>query len=61
MRICRISGKKTITGNNISHSNRATKRIWKPNLQKVTVIIDGQKKKIRVCARYIRKIKNGQM
>ncbi len=60
MRICRISGKKTITGNNISHSNRATKRIWKPNLQKVTVIIDGQKKKIRVCARYIRKLKNAQ-
>ena len=57
MRVCRVSGTRTITGNNRSHSNRATKRIWKPNLQSVTVLINGVKKKIRVCAKYIKQIK----
>ncbi|MGB1205187.1 MAG: 50S ribosomal protein L28 [Chitinophagales bacterium] len=32
-RICQLSGKKPITGNNVSHSNRKTKRWFYPNLQ----------------------------
>lgn len=31
-RICQITGKKVMTGNNVSHSNRKTKRVFKPNL-----------------------------
>jgi len=31
-RKCQITGKKAITGNNVSHSNRRTKRVFKPNL-----------------------------
>ncbi len=31
-RVCQITGKKVMTGNNVSHSNRKTKRIFKPNL-----------------------------
>lgn len=31
-RICQITGKKVITGNNVSHSLRRTKRTFKPNL-----------------------------
>jgi large subunit ribosomal protein L28 len=31
---CVITGKKTITGNTVSHSNRKTKRVFKPNLLK---------------------------
>jgi len=30
---CQITGKKTGTGNNVSHSKRSTKRTVKPNLQ----------------------------
>jgi len=33
-RVCVITGKKTITGNTVSHSNRKTKRVFKPNLLK---------------------------
>lgn len=33
-RICEITGKKPLTGNNVSHSNRKTKRRQRPNLQK---------------------------
>ena len=32
-RICEITGKKVITGNNVSHSNIKTKRKFHPNLQ----------------------------
>ena len=31
-RICQITGKKIITGNNVSHSKRSTKRRFHPNL-----------------------------
>ena len=33
-RFCELSGKGPITGNNVSHSNRKTKRRFLPNLQK---------------------------
>lgn len=33
-RVCVITGKKTMTGNTVSHSNRKTKRVFKPNLLK---------------------------
>lgn len=32
-RICQITGKKVISGNNVSHSNIKTKRKFHPNLQ----------------------------
>ncbi len=32
-RVCQITGKKPISGNNISHSNVKTKRRFLPNLQ----------------------------
>jgi large subunit ribosomal protein L28 len=32
-KICQITGKKVITGNNVSHSNRKTRRTFEPNLQ----------------------------
>jgi len=31
-RVCQITGKHVITGNNVSHSNRKTKRTFHPNL-----------------------------
>ncbi len=31
-RVCQITGKKAITGNNVSHSNIKTKRKFRPNL-----------------------------
>ena len=32
-RVCQLTGKKVITGNNVSHSKRRTKRKFYPNLQ----------------------------
>lgn len=32
-RICQITGKKMMVGNNVSHANNKTKRTFLPNLQ----------------------------
>jgi len=31
--VCKVTGKKTEVGMNVSHSNRRTKRTFKPNIQ----------------------------
>ncbi len=32
-KVCQLTGKRPITGNNVSHSNRKTKRRFIPNIQ----------------------------
>jgi large subunit ribosomal protein L28 len=51
---CYICEKKTVHGNNVSHSHRKTKRTWKPNIQKVRAEIDGTTKRIHVCTACLR-------
>ncbi|MFW6157149.1 MAG: 50S ribosomal protein L28 [Armatimonadota bacterium] len=46
---CYVCGKGPSTGHKVSGSNRATKRTWKPNLQRVRAIVDGSPKRIHVC------------
>jgi len=31
-RVCQVLGTRSRTGNNVSHANNKTKRVWKPNL-----------------------------
>ncbi|MEO1060845.1 MAG: 50S ribosomal protein L28 [Actinomycetota bacterium] len=33
-RICQVTGARPSTGNNVSHSQRKTRRRWLPNLQR---------------------------
>ncbi len=33
-RVCQITGKSVVAGNNVSHSHKKTKRTFKPNLFK---------------------------
>ena len=37
-RICELTGKGRQVGNNVSHANNKTKRVFLPNLQKVTLL-----------------------
>jgi len=37
-RICELTGKGRQVGNNVSHANNKTKRVFLPNLQKVTLM-----------------------
>ena len=53
-RICSICGKKPSTGNNVSHANNKTKKVWYPNLQKVKALNQGVVRSIKVCTRCIR-------
>jgi len=51
---CEICGKGEVTGNNVSHSNRRTKTSWKPNIQHVRAMVDGEVKYVNVCTRCLR-------
>ncbi len=31
-RVCQVTGKRVLSGNNVSHANNKTKRKWHPNL-----------------------------
>ena len=54
---CVITGKRTITGNQRSHSLIATRRNWKPNLQKVKLEVNGHVEKVYVSARALKTLK----
>lgn len=56
-RKCIITGKGPMSGNNRSHSLRATRRSWKVNLQKVKVEIDGKVQTVRISTRALRTLK----
>lgn len=51
---CEICGKGTVTGMNVSHSHLKTKRTWKPNIQKVRAVVNGEVKRVNVCTRCLR-------
>jgi large subunit ribosomal protein L28 len=51
---CEICGKGITTGNNVSHSNRKSKRTWAPNVQRVSAVVDGAPKRLYVCTRCLR-------
>lgn len=53
-KICEICGKGRQVGNNVSHANNKTKKVWNPNLQKVKAVQDGTVKRINACTRCIR-------
>lgn len=56
-RVCEITGKKALSGNNRSHSLRATRRKWNVNLQNVTIMVDGKPTKVRISARALKTLK----
>ena len=52
---CEICDKSINFGNKLSitrsHISKRTTRTWKPNLRTVKTIVDGQPKKVKVCAK----------
>jgi large subunit ribosomal protein L28 len=51
---CDVCGKTTTFGHNRSFSQRATNRVFRPNLQRVTVMVGGRRVRRVLCARCIR-------
>ncbi|MBN1427209.1 MAG: 50S ribosomal protein L28 [Anaerolineae bacterium] len=54
MAVCEICGKKTMTGNNVSFSQRHTRRKFKPNIQKTKILRDGKLVSIKVCTKCLK-------
>ncbi|MBW2476678.1 MAG: 50S ribosomal protein L28 [Deltaproteobacteria bacterium] len=52
--VCDICGKKPMTGCNVSHAHNKTKKVFKPNLQKVRALQNGTIRSVKVCTRCIR-------
>ena len=59
---CEICEKSISHGNKLSitrsHISKRTSRTWKPNLRSVKAIINGEPKRIHVCAKCL---KNGKV
>ena len=57
MQKCELTGKGKQSGNNVSFSQRHTKKVWKPNLQTKTVVVDGKKVTLKISTQAIRTLK----
>lgn len=57
-RVCELTGKGPITGNNVSHAHNKTKRRYLPNLCRVTLQSEGLGRsfKFRVSAHALRSV-----
>lgn len=53
-RECFVTGKKTISGNKVSHAKNHNRRKWKPNLRTVRILVNGVPKKVKVSARALK-------
>ena len=54
-RVCQVTGKRPVSGNNVSHANNKTKRRFMPNLQRVKAVVNGEVRYVRVAASAIKK------
>jgi large subunit ribosomal protein L28 len=54
MAVCAVCGKKRMIGNNVSHANNRTKRVFNPNLQQVKILYNGVRTRATVCTRCLR-------
>ncbi|MBQ7501067.1 MAG: 50S ribosomal protein L28 [Clostridia bacterium] len=48
---CEICGKGVSFGLKVSHSNRKTNRMWKPNIRTVRADVNGTGKTMHICSR----------
>jgi large subunit ribosomal protein L28 len=57
-RRCQLTGSKVHSGQNVSHSNRKSKRTFEPNLQRVHLMSDalGRQVAVRVSTRALRSV-----
>ncbi|CUA88256.1 MULTISPECIES: 50S ribosomal protein L28 [Pseudidiomarina] len=61
-RVCQVTGKRPVTGNNRSHARNATKRRFLPNLQSHRFWVESEKRwvKLRISTKGMRIVdKNG--
>lgn len=47
-RVCQVTGKRPVTGNNVSHANNKTRRRFEPNLQWHRFWVESEKRYVRL-------------
>ena len=47
-RVCQVTGKKPMSGNNVSHANNKTKRRFYPNLQYKRIWVESENRWVRM-------------
>ena len=59
-RVCELTGKSVMSGNNVSHALNRTRRKFRPNLAKVTLMSDalGQSVKMKISAHALRSVEH---
>ncbi|MBI3676112.1 MAG: 50S ribosomal protein L28 [Proteobacteria bacterium] len=57
-RRCELTGKAVMVGHNVSHANNKTKRVFRPNLQPVSLASDalGQSVRLRISMNALRTV-----
>lgn len=66
--MCQICGKESAVGRSQQHKRgvagkrwkkraQSTPRVFKPNLAKVTLLVSGEKKQMRICMKCLKRIK----
>jgi len=55
-RVCQVTGKKPMAGNNVSHANNRTRRRFLPNLHSKRIWVESEKRyvKLRVSQKGLR-------
>lgn len=60
-RKCYVCGKGPMSGNNVSHSNRRTRRKWHPNLQPIRIEEEGLVRRVKICTQCLRTLKSARV
>ena len=47
-RVCQVTGKRPVTGNNVSHANNRTKRVFKPNIHDRRFWVESENRWVRL-------------
>ncbi|NLL90213.1 MAG: 50S ribosomal protein L28 [Dehalococcoidales bacterium] len=51
---CDLCEKSKLFGNNVSHSNRRTRKQSKPNIRTIKAEVDGKAMRVHICTRCLR-------
>ena len=57
MAVCEITDKGKMYGHNVSFSQHKTRKVFKPNIQKRTLVVNGKKVRVNVSASALRTLK----
>ena len=55
-RKCKLTNKKSLSGNNVSHSNRKTRTKQKANLKKIKLSLENKTVKVKISTSILRTI-----